>query len=485
MRIDRFGRLIIAGVALIYLASLAPTFSWGDSADLPLRIFGDPAADTSGTVRDYFLYRLVGQAFLLIPFGDVAYRINLMSATFGLLGVTVLYALILRRTGRADAAAVAALALACSHTWWWMSAVSEVYTFAGALMLVSFWLWLEWLLRRDRRWLIAAALASGVTASAHGAGALLLVPLAVLLIHQRRELAFSDWLLIVVAGGVGASPLIVTFGEAWNRGGLLALRQTLDASNPNALGLSVRSLLRALALTFYQYPVVSFVLAAIGMTRAVRAGTVWDRFAAGSLALLVTWATLSRIPDVFNAYAIPFALLAVFVGLGAAPLLERLERSRRRAWLVAAVVVLPVALYSATAMAGERLGIDLTGARTIPGRNNNWYFLFPPKSYDEAPREFAERALDAAEPGALILADYTLWRPLRFLQQVEHRRPDLRVLIIDPYLGDPSLERLVLDDRQRAVYLAAIDPPAYYDVARLGGRFTFEPEGPLFKLRPR
>ena len=81
------------------------------------------------------------------------------------------------------------------------------------------------------------------------------------------------------------------------------------------------------------------------------------------------------------------------------------------------------------------------------------------------------------------MADYTLWRPLKYLQHVEGRRPDLHLQIVDPFLAGDALVQFVSAQLvTRPVYLAAIEPPAYYDLDRLRKAFTVTPVGPIFEL---
>ena len=481
--------VLAACTFLLYVATLAPTFSWGDSADLPLRVHGEPRAEAEATARDYALYRLTGKAFLLLPFGDVGYRINLMSATFSTLGVVAVFAMVRRRTGRRDAAVMAALALAVSHTWWWMSVVSEVYTFAASLMMVALWLWLEWIERGDTRWLVAASAISGLSASAHAAGLLFLLPVAWLLYDARRRLDRSALLLAAGAMLAGAGFVIAMAVEAFARGGMMGLRDAMDATNPG-VGPWWRHVAKAVVLLLYQYPVFGTVIAGAGLIRMVRGRNPWDLLVVRSWTLLTAWAVLSRIPDVFNAYAISYALLAPMIGVGAAVGLQQLaarwSASRLAMAGIVAVVSTPIVLYAAVPAVADYLHVDVTGARPCPERNNNWYFLFPPKRGDYGPRRFAERALDAAGPGGVILADYTLWRPLKFLQLVEGRRPDLVVQIVDPFLAGDALPDFVTATlRSRPVYVAAREPAGYYDIQKLEARFEIAPVGPIFELRPR
>ena len=95
-----------------------------------------------------------------------------------------------------------------------------------------------------------------------------------------------------------------------------------------------------------------------------------------------------------------------------------------------------------------------------------------------------EGALDATGNGGVIVADYTLWRPLKYLQHVEGRRPDVLLQIVDPFLAGDALVQFVSAQLvTRPVYLAAIEPPGYYDLDRLRKAFTVTAVGPIFELR--
>jgi hypothetical protein len=75
---------------IVYMKYLAPTIFTGDSAD--------------ATMASYFLgiphppgfpvYTWIGHLFTFIPVGDIAYRVNIMSAFFGALAIPVVYMII-------------------------------------------------------------------------------------------------------------------------------------------------------------------------------------------------------------------------------------------------------------------------------------------------------------------------------------------------------------------------------------------------------
>jgi len=90
----------------------------------------------------YPLYVLFGKIFtLIIPFGNIAYRINLMSAFFGAMTCGLVYLAVKRISGLADKESpnlanlpaylltcLSALTLAFSKTFWSVSLVAEMYT---------------------------------------------------------------------------------------------------------------------------------------------------------------------------------------------------------------------------------------------------------------------------------------------------------------------------------------------------------------------
>ncbi len=125
---------------LVYLKTLAPGVFGFDSAELATGVF------TQGIVHPpgYPLYLLIGKLFTFLPIGDVAYRLNLMSAFFASLTVVLLYHAIRNIIQNRFAAWFAVLLFAFSNYFWQMALIAEVYTpftafLAGDLLLLSLW----------------------------------------------------------------------------------------------------------------------------------------------------------------------------------------------------------------------------------------------------------------------------------------------------------------------------------------------------------
>jgi hypothetical protein len=188
--------LVFALALLVYLQTLAPTISWAhhgaDGGDLIT------AAVTRGVPHPtgYPTYTLLGRLFLMIPWGDAARRLNLMSAFCGALAVGLLYLIVLStlRLYRGShvglvqrlSAAAAALALAFSPLFWSQSLIAEVYTLNACLAGLVVYLVLRWIEER-KVWLLgAAAFVHGLGMGNHVTIALLL-PALVILVWPRRE----------------------------------------------------------------------------------------------------------------------------------------------------------------------------------------------------------------------------------------------------------------------------------------------------------
>lgn len=89
----------------------------------------------------YPLHTMLSYAFAFIPLGTIAFRANLMSATFGAAAV-VMAVLVARAAGTSRAAAaLGALVMAFGAAFWHFSVLAEVYTLGATLLLaIVYWL---------------------------------------------------------------------------------------------------------------------------------------------------------------------------------------------------------------------------------------------------------------------------------------------------------------------------------------------------------
>ena len=133
--------LLSIGVFAVYLRTLCPTLYWGDCGELAL------VAATMGIPHPtgYPLYCLLGKAWtLLLPFGTLVWRLNVLSALFGSLAVACLYGAARAVKLPRPIAFTAAGLLAFSTTFWQQALITETYTLAALFTCLLLFLAARW-----------------------------------------------------------------------------------------------------------------------------------------------------------------------------------------------------------------------------------------------------------------------------------------------------------------------------------------------------
>lgn len=219
LRADFFiaGSLFVISL-LLYLTTLAPSVValFDDSLEFQLVAYQLGIAHPTG----YPLYTLLGKIFTFLPAGNIAFRINLMSAVFGAATVALVYLVILTAAASSPArwqahlgAGIGAITLAISPVFWQQATVAEVYTlnafFVVVLLLVasqpaSFY-------PEKRRRLLWLAFLAGLSLTHHRTMLLLLPALAVYL-YLAYGLSFFkrlDIRTVLLAVILGLLPLLL------------------------------------------------------------------------------------------------------------------------------------------------------------------------------------------------------------------------------------------------------------------------------------
>ncbi|MGB7538713.1 MAG: DUF2723 domain-containing protein [Anaerolineales bacterium] len=173
-RLDRFLALaVFVAVLTVYALTLTPSLSYlsPDGSELATVPYVLGLAHSPG----YPLYTWLGFLFShLIPLGDVAYRINLMSAVMGALAAAGVYWILIRilpqnipSLWRRAAAALPALLLAFSRTLWAQSLIAEVYAPNAAGIVITLIALLRWERTRRRLDFFLFALVFGLSLGLH------------------------------------------------------------------------------------------------------------------------------------------------------------------------------------------------------------------------------------------------------------------------------------------------------------------------------
>lgn len=171
--------LIFAGNLVAYLLTLTPSLSFKspDGNELATVAYQLGLAHSTG----YPLYTWLGKLFTFLPIGDVAHRVNLMSATLGAGTTALLYGILVTLTERRLPSAFTALLFGFSLTFWSQTGISEVYAPNAFMVALTLFLLLRWAKREQeeqsagaRRWLslslvylLAFALAFGLSLGTH------------------------------------------------------------------------------------------------------------------------------------------------------------------------------------------------------------------------------------------------------------------------------------------------------------------------------
>lgn len=145
-------RKLVAGFCLfflslcVYLRTLAPTVTFEDSGDFITAVYTLGVPHPPG----FPLYVLIGRLFTLLPIGEVAFRVNLVSAFFASLTVVLVYFIGVEFIKQNPSpvsfvsAVFAALALSFSHTFWSQAVIAEVYTLSAFFLALLILILLVW-----------------------------------------------------------------------------------------------------------------------------------------------------------------------------------------------------------------------------------------------------------------------------------------------------------------------------------------------------
>ena len=147
----------------LYVRTLAPSLLYGDIAEFQTLSYTLGMTHASG----YPTQIIFGKLFTFLPFGDIAYRVNLMSAFFGALAVANVYLIVRLMGGWRVAGLLASFALTTSVFFWRRTIIAESYGPAAGMLSI---VWLSVLLWRHTEawgWLFLAGLAGGLSLGIH------------------------------------------------------------------------------------------------------------------------------------------------------------------------------------------------------------------------------------------------------------------------------------------------------------------------------
>jgi len=438
----------------VYVLTLAPGVLGGDSGELQYIPYILGVAHPTG----YPLYTLLGWLWTHgVVVGNVAYRMNLLSAVLGASTAAVLYLIVHHLTSRHVPALLGAVLFAFSPTFWMQAILAEVYTLNTAFVFLVIYLLLRWeAARPSARDLLLAAFVYGLSLT-HHRGIIIFLPALALFVWLTDRKVFTNARLLLKIVTLGLLPLLLYLYaplRIWQLYPPIFHDQILD----NLLGTSFG--------VEFEWPTVTvvgkfFVLLVRQYGWAVILGT-WGlvasfvtlprRYRPCAIMLLVAGLLTALFGLFYQAFDVevfllPFYLLfALWIGLG----WQTLDKAvSARIGSVGAVVLLLPALVWSPWNGYNQLAVDRIDVRVRD---------IPPLS-----RSIAQTADEMFgypyERDSTILVDWGMAYALQYRQAVEGVRPDLEILPINlsrryDYV---LLEEILAGRRPRRIYhLSAI-----------------------------
>jgi Protein O-mannosyl-transferase TMEM260-like len=458
---------------LLYSWTLAPTVTLTDSGELIVVAHGLGVAHPPG----FPLWVLFAHLASLVPFGNVAMRINFSSALFAALACAMLTLVVgelsatvssfgpARRRNKAAqqsrkiegstsgsflilAPAVGAgLLMAFSRTLWSYATITEVYSLNTLLILITFFLVFHWRRRITEtrkhsratvtthdRWIYAAAFVFGLALGVHHVTVALTLLAIAVVVYRTEGLKFftSGRLLYAALISVGALILVYSYlpwaasrSPVMNWGNPRSLQEiwwhitgrqyrVFFSFSPAAMGAQlVEFCWMALREFGFVWLPLTLFLAFAGFASAHKR----DRTAFWFLLLIViadlTYALSYEIAEDKDAYYLP-AFISIAIAAGFGI-----------RWLIqiAASTRSPMRRPYVAAATVVVLTSVTAFAANWPFNNRRHYFIA---------EDYVENLLGTIAPNGLLLTqDWQVASPMLYAQEIEQRRRDVKVLDIN------------------------------------------------------
>ena len=180
----------------VYVYQLCPTVYVHDSGELITAAYVLGVPHPAGSP----LYCIVGKLFqLLIPTGNIAFRMNAMSAFFASLAAVMLFSIIHKITRNVNISFAVSLAFAFSKTFWSQALVAEVYTMSTFIFLSALYFFIDYFQTGLIKKLYYFGLLWGLLLSTHMEYALLSPFIWIFLLYQLvRKHSFKEGIKAII-----------------------------------------------------------------------------------------------------------------------------------------------------------------------------------------------------------------------------------------------------------------------------------------------
>ena len=475
-----FAALIGLSALALYIRTLAPSLLWGDSAEFQTLSYTLGMTHPSG----YMTQIMLGKLFTYIPLGNIAYRVNLMSAFFGALAVAQVYLIVRILGGRPVAGISACMMLALSQLFWRRALIAESYTIAASMLATIWLLFLFW--RRTQNWvyLFVAGLVGGLSMGIHGM--VLMTSISVLIIMLMTTRRRADWIGAAAGALLGFGLTFSFFLYLDHRDPPSSIYNAVYRPSLSARGLTINDFDtplerffaifpaehfwayyftaspeeagRRLAEYLSFYPVWAVILTLIGIFVLLKRD--WRDGLYPLIAFLTIWGfALTVAFSVYQEFYTPAAIFVyVWFGLGASIILEQIFQKKQAGTRVLQIVASILLIALPLLQSHRDLNLAITNGYTTFVRRDHIYPIFAP---DKAIRD-AKRITNRIEDDAIVFADWDKLYSYIYTAHIEEGRTGIAfheaTITEDPSLAQTTLAYIDANIDMRPIYFTVFMP---------------------------
>lgn len=493
----------------LYIRTLAPSLLYGDIAEFQTLSYTLGMTHASG----YPTQIIFGKLFTFIPFGDIAYRVNLMSAFFGALAVANVYLIVRLLGGWRTAGLAASAALATASFFWRRTIIAESYAPAAAMLTV---VWLSVLLWRhtDRQgWLFVAGLTGGLSLGIHST--VIMTSLSVLVYMLLTARKRSAWVGAVTGAILGLALTFSFFLYLDHNDPPSSIYNTTYRTNLSERGLTPEQfdtpIHRLLAIfpassfwTYYfsapsneiqrrlgeyvnsfpRWQFAAILLGALTLFVIPKNGHLrWREGLYAVIAFGLIWGFAVTVEfSVYQEFYVPVAVIVyIWMGVGVSVLLDGVEWSLRR-WHVAGGILSMSKVPDRSGILVSLLGLVLVGLSLWNVRTNlrlavsegTTTFIQDEKIYPRDPARATKeghRILGYVEDNAIVFANWDRLYSYVYTAHILEGRTGIALheVLSPPLPGSTTLDYIDTNIDSRPVYFTVWFPDleVYFQVEQI------------------
>src|SRR5574341_201212 len=478
-----FAFLIGAGALTLYIRTLAPSLLWGDSAEFQTLSYTLGMTHPSG----YMTQIMLGKLFTYIPVGNIAYRVNLMSAFFGALAVAQVYLSVRMLRGLPIPGISASMMLALTQLFWRRALVAESYALAAGMVGTIWLLFLFW--RQTQKWgyLFLAGLAGGLSVGIHSTVVMTAASVLVIMALTTRKRA--DWVGAAAGALLGVMLTFSFFLYLDHRDPPSSIYNAVYRPSLSAIGLTINDFNTPLKRLFALFPAShfwSFYFTARPEEISRRLAEYLSFYTAWALifilvgifvlfkrdwreglyplvAFLIIWGFAVTVAfSVYQEFYTPTAIFVyVWFGLGASIILELLEQifqkkqaAARVFQLVVSILLVALPLWQSRA----DLNLAIKNGYTTFVRRDHIYPIFAP---DKAIRD-AMKIINRIEDNAIVFTNWDKLYSYIYTAHIEEGKTGIAfheaTITDDPSLAQTTLAYIEDNIDVRPMYFTVLLP---------------------------